>query len=439
MAVDVIAELRAKRAEATDALDILLAAAVDEEGNARDFNDAEEADFQTLKSQVEQIDRQIKRVEEVQRMKAAAAVPYVQHPSDRPPVDFNPSFGATPREPEAKGAAFSRLVRCVAASKGSHRHPADIAENDFHDPVLAKALAAGSAGSGGFIVPDQYSNDVIEFLRPASVVRAMGARTLTMPGGNLQIPKIASGTSASYVGENTNATPTEPTFGQVQLTARKLVALCPSSNDLIRYSSPQADTLVRDDLVSGIATAEDAAFIRNAGTGNAPKGLRYWAANTTAMNATVNIANITLDLAKLETYLLNANVRMTQPGWILPPRIATYLSSLRDSSTGAYAFPEMMLNKTLRGLPYKTTTAIPVNLGGGTESEVYLADFADVIIGDALNAIVDVSSEAAYHDGTAVVAAFSKDQTVVRVILANDLAVRHAEAVAVLTGVTWGA
>lgn len=70
---------------------------------------------------------------------------------------------------------------------------------------------------------------------------------------------------------------------------------------------------------------------------------------------------------------------------------------------------------------------------------MYLADFADVIIGDALNAIVDVSSEAAYHDGTAVVAAFSKDQTVVRVILANDLAVRHAEAVAVLTGVTWGA
>ena len=101
--------------------------------------------------------------------------------------------------------------------------------------------------SSGFFVPRRWS--------------AHGRPHLDDARRQSTVPKIASGTGANYVGENTNATPTEPTFGQVQLTARKLVALCPISNDLIRYSSPQADTLVRDDLVSGIATAEDAAFI----------------------------------------------------------------------------------------------------------------------------------------------------------------------------------
>lgn len=65
--------------------------------------------------------------------------------------------------------------------------------------------------------------------------------------------------------------------------------------------------MVRDDLIASIAQAEDAAFIRD-GTGNAPKGLRYWAGNTPTMTGTPDIAKITTDLAILETYLLSANV-----------------------------------------------------------------------------------------------------------------------------------
>lgn len=93
----------------------------------------------------------------------------------------------------------------------------------------------------------------------------------------------------------------------------------------------------------------------------------------------------------------------------------------------------------LRGVPFRATTAVPINLGGGTASEVYLADFSEVLIGETGSIAIDVSTEAAYHDGSAVVSAFSKDQTVIRLIMANDLAVRHLEAVAVLDGVTWGA
>jgi hypothetical protein len=62
---------------------------------------------------------------------------------------------------------------------------------------------------------------------------------------------------------------------------------------------------------------------------------------------------------------------------------------------------------------------------------------ADAVIGDATSIIIDTSTEAAYHDGTQVVAAFSQDQTVVRAIVQHDFGMRHDASVAVLTQVTW--
>jgi heptaprenylglyceryl phosphate synthase len=60
-----------------------------------------------------------------------------------------------------------------------------------------------------------------------------------------------------------------------------------------------------------------------------------------------------------------------------------------------------------------------------------------VVIGDALNLQIDVSQEAAYHDGSNVVAAFSLDQTVIRAIIETDMVMRHDAAVTVLSGVKW--
>ena len=88
------------------------------------------------------------------------------------------------------------------------------------------------------------------------------------------------------------------------------------------------------------------------------------------------------------------------------------------------------------------TTNIPITqdttgAGNDNESEVYLVDFAQVIIGESQGLLVDSSQEAAYHDGSNVQAAFSLDQTVVRAIAEHDLGLRHDKAVAMLTGVTW--
>jgi HK97 family phage major capsid protein len=96
----------------------------------------------------------------------------------------------------------------------------------------------------------------------------------------------------------------------------------------------------------------------------------------------------------------------------------------------------------LWGWPIGTTTNVPITLdtsgsGNDNESEVYLVDFAQVLIGESQGLLVDSSQEAAYHDGSNIQAAFSLDQTVVRAIAEHDLGMRHDKAVAMLTQVTW--
>ena len=111
--------------------------------------------------------------------------------------------------------------------------------------------------------------------------------------------------------------------------------------------------------------------------------------------------------------------------------------TVRDGS-GNFAFREEMMLGRLWTFPFGSTTQIPENLGmGGDESEVYLVDMADAVIGDATSIIIDTSTEAAYHDGSQVIAAFSQDQTVVRAILQHDFGMRHDASVAVLQKAKW--
>jgi HK97 family phage major capsid protein len=341
------------------------------------------------------------------------------------------------KEPEEKGTKFARLVISLASSKGNTQQAAAYAHEKWKDDVVCKALTASIGAGGGFMVPDALSTEIIEFLRPVSVVRSLNPIVLPMPGGRLTMPGAATGSTASYVSEGVNAPRTEPTFRQISMTARKLAALVPISNDLLRFASSNVEQFVRDDVIAALAQRQDLAFIRGDGTGNTPKGFRFLAAPSAiiAANATVNVVNVTTDLAKLELSLLNNNIRMGRPGWITSPRVKMFLQNLRDANSN-FVFPEVQLG-LLRGKPIRDTTQVPINLGSGSDSELYLADFANVIIGDAEGIILDVSSEAAYFDGSAVVSPFSRDETVIRAIQQHDIEIRQDFAVAVLTGVTW--
>lgn len=350
------------------------------------------------------------------------------------------SLSAQDRE---KGLTASRVIRAIVFGAGSKTGLAGAlkhAKERWDDPVVEKALSSSDPSAGGFLLSEETSTDLIEVLRPMGAVTSLSPRFVSLDSGLLQIPKVTTGSSGGWIGENTNAPATQPVFGQAVLVAKKYSSLVPISNDLIRRSSTAAEEFIRDDLTADIASATDLEYIRGDGTAGTPEGLRNLAAsgNVVAANGTVNLANVTIDLGKALQGLMDNNVKMIRPGWIFNARQWRYLYTVQ-TTTGAYAFKPEMDQNTLFGFPFRITSQIPNTLGGGTESEVYFADFADIVIGQGTNILIDASTEAAYHDGSNVVAAFSLDQMVIRAIIETDIITRHAESIFVLTTVKWGA
>lgn len=344
----------------------------------------------------------------------------------------------TPRQRLEATVGVGRMLRAFAASKGDPERASRFAAETWKDSVgqaVSKALGAQDAAAGGFLIPDQWSADIIEFLRPKTVVRKSGPMVIDMPNGTMNIPRIGSGATASYIGENTNLGMTSQQFGNVHLTYKKLGAVIAISNDLLRTQSVSADAVIRNDLVRAMAQAEDLNFLRSDGTVFSPKGIKYWAANTTT-SAGTSLANMITDLSKLLLYLYNANVNFTNPAWFMSPRTRVTFETVQNSQ-GFYVFRnEMMTTGKLWGVPFYSTTQIPINLSG-TNTELYLADMDDVVIGEATTLIIDSSPEAAYYDGSAVQSAWSQDQTSVRAISRHDLAARHDPSVAYLSAVAY--
>lgn len=318
---------------------------------------------------------------------------------------------------------------------------ADIVQKDVERQKAA--MGATSPTDGGFLVPEQFSQEVIELLRPQSVVRSLVGRTLQLPVGTINIPKITEGSTAYYQGENTNATKSALKTGNVKLSWKKLISLVPMSNDLVRYSSPGADSIVRTDMIRAMAQRENQAFLRDPGTDATPKGLRYQLNPNNLLdvsNTVPTTATVATDLGRCILRLIEQNVPLTKGGWIFAPRTWNYLRMLQ-TTTGAFIYQAEMNQGMLLGYPYKWSTQVPVNLNDHErvgETEIYFCDFDDVVIGEAMAMRVDASQEASYMDGANLVSAFSQDQTVVRAITEHDFAVRRDVSVMVMNGVTWG-
>ena len=343
-------------------------------------------------------------------------------------------------EKPEKGLMAARFMRAIAAGKGDARRAAEFAHREWgEDEAIMKALEASDAAGGGVLIPTQWSGEVIELLKEATIFRKLNPRVIPMATGSMQMSKITAGSTASYIGESQNLPTSEPTFGQINLTWKKLAVLIPVSNDLLRFNTEGADAIVRDDAVGAMATREDQAFLRDDGSEFTPKGILNWVPTAHAFdaNATVNLANVTADLAAQILLLREAHCKFLRPAWIMAPRTEFYLLSVRDAN-GNFAYRDEMLRGTLWGFPYGSTTEFPTNLGAGSdESQIMLVDFADVLLGESNTLEIMASDVAAYHDGSNVQAAFSLDQTVLRLIAHHDIAVRHEESLSVMNAVTW--
>lgn len=140
----------------------------------------------------------------------------------------------------------------------------------------------------------------------------------------------------------------------------------------------------------------------------------------------------------MDLTLKNGNSRMIAPTWIFHPAVEMFLKGLTNQ-VGSWFFREEMNTGKLNGYPFLTTTQLPTNLQtDGKGSYLFLVDMADILIGDAYTADIEVSYEGAYKgsDGT-MVSAFQRDQTIFRIIREHDIQTRHIQSIAVADVDAW--
>lgn len=475
-----ISDLVKKRAVAFDAYQVL--------ASKEALTPDEEKDYPVKKRAVEDFDGAIKRAREHQTLMAATAQPSDPSGSGDP----EPHIVAVDNDPYLNDAAAvrrglttSRGLRAVACAKifaaagrslvgarelavasFGERHPIVRAFELRRDPVT-RALVTSVGASGGFIVPPDYMNEIIELLRPKAVVRSSNPRVIPMPNGTMTMPSQTQAATASYGSEIQKIAASQQTVGQIIASFKKLTALVPVTNDLMRYADPAADAFVRDDLVKVVALREDLAFLIGDGTQATPLGFLAFAnrfaitvggsagvfssvANSTAAvggnfitsNETYTLATAAQELGGLVNKLDTQNVEDTRRVWFMHPRSYNYLFNVQNS-LGVYVFRDELMTGKLLTYPVKRSTQIPINIHDATGAQVdcsfiILAEMDEAMILDSMSLELAVSREGSYVDaGGATVSAFQNDQTLIRAIAEHDFQIRHDAAVAVSQFVRW--
>lgn len=425
-----IEQLRRERGEIVAAMAAI--AALETAGT--DLSAEQLTEFGKLEQSVKDIDAKISRLEQVEALQAASA---------RPVVNAGPAIHVKEEAKQYPGSQLARFAMSMAAGDGDIKAAAQFAATEIGDKGVAMALSTTS-GSGGALIPQNVQSEVIELLRPRTVVRKLGARAVPLPNGNLSMPKMTGGATANYVGEGSDAKASNPTLGDVKLSAKTLITLVPMSNQLIGRAGIDVESLVLTDMLAAMAVREDKAFLRDDGTSNTPKGFKKVVTDATgrvlewkAADTTGTVTNIDAYLDSLILALMNSDSMMITPGWVMSPRSYMRLFGLRDGN-GNKVYPEMS-SGLLKGFPVEFTNNVPANLGTGTnESEIYFADWNDVVIGEQDNMTVDFSREATYDDGTGtLVSAFARNQSVLRVVVNHDIGFRHEEGLVMGSKVLW--
>jgi len=429
-----IEELRRKRAEINAQVQAL--AAIEMESGALTVEQL--ADFEKLATEFDDISAKLSRAENIERMNAASSEPV--------PVFGGGQSAAIHIKPELKqytGAKVARMAMAVAAGKGDMQLASKFASGEIGDADVAMAIDT-SANSGGSLVPENMHNEVIELLRPKTIVRSLGARSMPLPNGNLSIPRMASGATSSYVGEGAEVLASEANTDDVKLNAKTMITLVPMSNQLIGRAGFQVEQIFLNDMLASMAVREDKGFLRDDGTNNTPTGFRATCVaegRVVPWSGTADLQTIDDYLDSLMLKLMESDSLLIEPGWGLSPRTYMKLFGMRDGN-GNKVYPEMQQGQ-LKGYPIRHTTTIPVNLDtsgdlNNNETEIYFADFNDVIIGDSDVMTIDFSREATYKNGSGeLVSAFTHNQSILRVVKEHDIAFRHPEGLVLGTEVTW--
>ena len=246
-----IIELRNKRAQKLTAARAFLESRRNPEG----FLSAEDdAAYARMETEITSLGNEIARMERLEEMDAQLAKPV------NTPITAKPDAGV---KMDTKTGRASDIYKKAFWNKT--RSKADMT------PEMRNALQEGTDSEGGYLVPDEFENTLVQGLTDNAVIRAH-AHVITTSSGLHKIPVVAAHGSAAWIDEEGAYTESDETFGQVQLDAHKVGTVIKVSEELLNDSAFDLESYIASEFVRRIGDKEEEAFLVGNGTGK-PTGI----------------------------------------------------------------------------------------------------------------------------------------------------------------------
>lgn len=360
---DQIKEWTSKRAATVAAIANLVEKAV-ETGETLDAEQREKHD--ELKSEVKAIDDHLEVLKGLESLQAAQAKPVETVQKQTGPTVIVKNH--KDKEEDFQGQNFVRRVIARTASYLSQGEfsPGQIAEQRWGktNPQLVQVIKAGVAGGASNIsdawgselvqADGRYTGDFIEYLSQMTVFDKLPLRDVP---AHVTI-KGQDGVATGYwVGESKAIPVSAQDFTDVTLTPSKVGAISVISKELIMHSSPSAEQLVRDGLVTAAAQRIDATFLGTSpASGATPAGM---------LNGVIGLvsAGTDGDSVRQDIRALIAKFQEVYNAsglyWVMNTNLETGVALMKNA-LGVAEFPEMASGNLFR-YPFVTGDNVGAN------------------------------------------------------------------------------
>ena len=294
------------------------------------------------------------------------------------------------------------------------------------------ALTAGAVSGLGdgsqMVATDHLADRFVDILRNETVVGGLGATFLADLDGDVSIPKMTAGATASWVAEGSAASESTPTFTNITMSPKTVSARVSYTRQMLRQASPDIENLLRRDLVRQIAVAVDTAALNGSGSSNQPTGVLNVSGIGSVALGTNGAAPTYAMLPSLEKEIAIDNALRGSLAFCTDPKVISKLRTTAKQSSGVEGNFVMNDDGRLAGYRVGVTNSMPSNLtkgSGSALSALIFGNWSDLLIGEwgAIGLLVDPYTNA--DSGQVRVVAFSF----------VDIAVRHAQSFAAVSDI----
>ena len=242
---------------------------------------------------------------------------------------------------------------------------------------ISNVLQEGNDQQGGYLVPVEYDNRLIDVLNEENIMRSLATKITT--SGEHKINIAATKPAAAWIEEGGALTFGDATFDQIMMDAYKLHVAIKVTEELLYDAAFNLEGYIIDQFGKALANAEEDAFLNGDGKGK-PMGV-FDTTNGGQYNTTTSTANISADDIINLVYTLKRPYRKSA-AFITNDKTLASLRKLKDNN-GAYLWqPALTAGEPDRLFGYAIHTSQFAPEAAAGKAVMAFGDFSYYNIGD---------------------------------------------------------